>query len=66
MSKKTTKHNKPTPEKIKYLSELRIIQTNLVYLCGLSKKYANKEVLFKKIKKNCAFNEISIIDPYKI
>jgi len=45
MNKKFSKTHKPTPEKFKYLSELRIIQTNLVYLCGLSKKYSNKEVI---------------------
>ncbi len=48
MNKKLLKNHKATPEKIKFYSELRIIQTNLVYLCGLSKKYANKEVFFKK------------------
>lgn len=50
MSKKAQKNQKTaaSTEKIKYLSELRIIQTNLVYLCGLSKKFANKEVYFKQ------------------
>ena len=62
MSKKVSKLHKATPEKIKYLSELRIIQTNLVYLCGIPKKYANKDVFFfeKKNRKTPFFNIFTI------